>query len=126
MSDLTLGNQEREQTKERARMDSAIGLLLDWADWQKGYSLKLGYPGRSAGISSGYVSQTFDEMCESADGERNRIVDSCVDELHPAPLKAAILKRYLKLTVEIRDYEHSLSEAHDVLMVAFKKKGVMW
>ena len=83
------------------------------------------YPKRSTGISSGYVSASFDEMCEESDAQRCRIVDSCVDDLIPAQ-NAAIHRCYLSSVYRLRDYEQSLVDAHARLEESFRRKGVLW
>ena len=112
--------------KARAKADAVIGLLMDWADWQKGYRMKIGYPQRSAGMSSGgVVSETSSDDYTSSDNIRNEIVDCCVDGLIPCQ-KAAIYHRYLAAVFRMRDYEESLMHAHDQLMHRFRAKGDLW
>lgn len=115
----------RKIDHERARAEAVIGILLDWAKWQQGYSVRLGYPPKSCGLQSGYVSASFDEMCDSADRQRNEIVDSCITDLPPAQ-NAAIYRRYLAAVFRMRDYEGALAQAHVTLSGAFVKKGVLW
>lgn len=112
--------------QDLARAEAVVGILKDWADSMKGRGNRLGYPAKSCGFQSGYVSATFEEMCRTADIERNRIVDTCIDDLASPAHKAAIYSRYLAAVFRMRDYENALAQAHVELMQAFTKKGVLW
>lgn len=106
--------------------DMVVILLEDWADWQRGYRLKLGYPSKSAGMECGRGTATFDDLCEASDAEVMRKVDACVQDLPPIQ-QAAILRRYGIAAVfrfPRQNYEQVLLEAHCALMDAFTKKGV--
>lgn len=115
----------RKETELKARADAVRRLLEDWAEWQKGYRARLGYSPKSAGLQSGYAPRTFDEMCDTADIQRNEIVDQCVDDLAPAQ-NAAIYHRYLASVFRMRDYEGSLLTAHETLERVFRSKGILW
>ena len=65
-------------------VDALVRLMEDWADWQKGYRLKLGYPSRSLTCYS-ESSQTFEDMCESVDSQTFATVDACVQDLLSDP-----------------------------------------
>lgn len=111
---------------DRAR--NLVGLLEEWANWQKGYSgAKLSYPSKSAGFDpGGYVSKTFDEMAEENDAEVCRMIDCAIDDLIPVH-SAAIYRRYLAVSFRfprIR-YEDALAEAHMMLMFKLPQKGVV-
>ena len=110
---------------ELSQVEAVIGILMDWADWQRGEGNRLGYPSRSSGFQSGYVSSTFDEMCRVADIYRCKIVDTCIDDLESPAQKAAIYHRYVFAVFRMRNYEDTLAEAHVELMQAFKRKGVL-
>ena len=104
-------------------VDALVQLMSEWADWQKGFRMKLGYPTHSAGMG-GCGMQTFEDMCESVDNETMRIVDGVVQE-DLAPIeRAAILRRYgVAAVFRFRDYEGALMQAHERLMVLLPKKG---
>lgn len=110
--------------RDLAIADDVVGILTDWRDWMKGYSSRTGYPKRSAGFQSGYVSSTFEDMCDEADAHRNRVVDTCIDDLPPNQ-NAAIYRCYLSAVYRLRDYEGSLTLAHESLLIMFRKKGLM-
>lgn len=55
--------------------------LAAWAAWMRRDSARLGYPRRVAGVASGYVSQSFDDLCEQVDDRTDRIVDACISDL---------------------------------------------
>ena len=108
-----------------ARAEVVIGILMDWAHWMKGFEGNQGYPSKSAGFTSGYVSATFEDMCETADALRNQVVDSCIDDLAPN-LKAAIYHKYLAAVYRMRDLEGSMMAAHVEMAIKLKAKGVLW
>jgi hypothetical protein len=106
-------------------LDALVRLMSEWADWQQGYRLKLGYPSRSCGIASG-ASSSFEDMCDSVDGETMRVVDGVVQEDLTPIERAAILRRYgVAAVFRFRDYEHVLAQAHERLMVLLPRKGVI-
>ena len=107
-------------------VQAVVRLMEDWADWQRGYRLKLGYPTKSAGIESGGGSASFDDLCDESDAEVMRKVDACVNDLPPIH-RAAVCKRYGIAAVfrfPRQNYEDALCEAHVALMAAFSKKGI--
>lgn len=110
---------------EQAMVAALIAILEDWARWQGGYSMKLGYPSKSAGISSGGM-QTFDDMCDQCDNSTMQAIDTCVSDLSPIH-QAAIMKRYGIAAVFRFNrvaYEDVLITAHFELMKSFRKKGI--
>lgn len=117
----------KDETKHLQRsVETVVRLLEDWADWQRGYRLKLGYPTKSAGLECGGGSSSFDDLCDASDAEVMGKVDVCVNDLPPIH-KAAILKRYGVAAVfrfPRQNYEQVLCDAHMSLVEAFAKKGV--
>lgn len=109
----------------RARADAVVRILLDWADWQRGYRMRLGYAPKSAGFQSGGSVADSDPDYSAVDQARYEIVDTCVDEL-PPDQRSAIHHRYLCAVYRMRDYDQSLLNAHEALQVAFVRKGAMW
>lgn len=112
--------------EDLAAVSAVVALLEDWAQWQRGYRLKLGYPTKSAGIESGGGSTSFDDLCDESDAEVMRKVDACVNDLSLIQ-RSAVLKRY-GIAAVFRfprwKYETVLCEAHVALMAAFSKKGI--
>ena len=117
----------RKENEIRARTEAVIGILIDWADWQRGYRVKVGFAPKSAGFQSGGVvgDSTDEDAYASADNARFEIVDSCVDDLPPNQ-NAAIYHRYCSSVYRMRDYEGSLLDAHEVLTRVFRVKGILW
>lgn len=104
-------------------VDALVLLMTDWAAWQKGYRIKLGYPTHSAGMGGGGL-QSFEDMCEAVDSETMRIVDGVVQEDLTPIERAAILRRYgVAAVFRFRDYEGTLQQAHERLMALLPKKG---
>ena len=109
-----------------ARADAVVGILVEWADWQHGYRMRLGYSPKSAGFQSGGVVGSGSEPdYSSVDQARFEIVDTCVDEL-PPDQRSAIHHRYLCAVYRLRNYELSLLNAHEELQRQFVRKGAMW
>ena len=109
-----------------AHVDAVIGHLEDWAHWNRGYRMRLGYSPKSAGFSSGgMVSEESGNDYSSVDQTRYEMIDACVNDL-PPDQSAAIHHRYLAAVFRMRDYAWSLANAHDALYIAFRRKGVMF
>lgn len=102
-----------------------IADLEDWANWQKGYFLRLGFKSRSAVIVSGGASMSFEEMCEGADNIRCEVLDTMVDDLPPAQ-KQAIHRRYLHSVYRFprNNYPEMLAEAHEALLRSGSVRGL--
>lgn len=114
-------------TNELRQLQSLVGLLEEWADWQKGYRLKLSYPSKSAGFESGgYVSRTFDELAEESDSDICQLIDYAVSDLIPVQ-SAAIHRRYLASVFRFErvSYQEALTDAHLTLICTLPKKGVV-
>ena len=107
-------------------LESIIFELNEWARWQKGYRLKLGYPSKAIGLESGYVSHTFEDLCDEADNSRLRIVDCAVNDLESPTQKAAIHHRYLGTVVRFprNNLPELLLEAHLEIMKNLRKRGI--
>ena len=113
---------------KRAQVDKVIGILEDWARWQRAYSVFLGAPRRSLGFDLGgsaVTAESGEQNREVADRERCKIVDACVDSLKVPAQKAAIHRRYLCSVYRMRDYEQMLCAAHEALLVAFLDKRLL-
>lgn len=109
----------------KRNVDALVSLMEAWANWQKGYRMKLGYPSRSCGLSSG-ASTSFEDMCDATDNETMRIVDGVVQEDLTPIERAAILRRYGVAAVfrfPRDNYEQVLMQAHERLMVLLPRKG---
>lgn len=117
----------QKQEAALARAEAVVGILIDWADWQKGYRVKVGFAPKSAGFQSGGVvgDSTSDDAYASADNARFEVVDACVDDLAPNQ-SAAIYHRYCASVFRMRNYEGSLFDAHEILSRVFRCKGIMW
>lgn len=100
-------------------------VLEQWAEWQKGYTPKLGFAPKSCGIESGYSSKTFEDLEHEADAYMHEAVDAAIDDLLPA-LRAAIYRRYLCAVFRLQriSYEVALADAHDELIVRLVRKGI--
>lgn len=108
-------------------IDAVILELTDWARWMRKdtNTRHLGYPSRSLGMESGYISSTFDEMCETADLERVMVINSLVNDLVPAQ-RGAVEYKYLRTSMRFprNNYMELLLQAHFEVYIGMKKKGL--
>lgn len=107
-------------------LEALVALLEDWANWQRAYTPRLGYPSRSLTCYS-EGSQDFESLCDAVDSQTFASVDACVQDLVPAQ-RAAVMRRY-GIAAVFRfprdNYEQCLLMAHEVLIKALQRKGVM-
>lgn len=109
-------------------VDALVVLLEDWAKWQQGYTMKLGYPSHSAGMGSGGSVSSFDDLCDQTDNATMKAVDGVVQEDLSPIERAAILRRYGVAAVfrfQRENYADVLQQAHERLMVLLPRKGVI-
>lgn len=110
---------------ELLQIDALRALLEDWAQWQRTYRPRLGYPSRSLSCY-GEPSHDFEGLCEESDNRVFAAIDAAVEDLMPAP-RAAIMKRY-GIAAVFRfprcNYEEMLLAAHRELLAALPRKGV--
>lgn len=114
-------------TNELRQLQSLVGLLEAWADWQKGYRLKLSYPSKSAGFEcGGYWPKSFEELVDDNDSEICQLIDYAVSDLIPVQ-SAAIHRRYLASVFRFErvSYQEALTDAHLTLICTLPKKGVV-
>ena len=109
------------------QLDALRCMLEDWAQWQGGYRMRLGYPTRSISAGGGgSVECRHDDLYASADSAQFEAIDAAVDDLQPAQ-RAAIYRRY-GIAAVFRfprdNYAACLDQAHDALMRALPRKGV--
>ena len=102
-------------------------LLHNWGRWTiSAESRGIGYPSKSLTCYS-EGSRDFEGMCEDADNQTYASVDACVQDLMPAQ-RAAVMRRY-GIAAVFRfprdNYEQCLLMAHEVLIKALPRKGVM-
>jgi hypothetical protein len=113
---------------KRAQVDKVIGILEDWARWQRAYSVFLGAPRRSLGFDLGgsaVTAESGEQNREVDDRDRCKVVDACIDSLKVPAQKAAIHRRYLCSVYRMRDYEQALCAAHEALLVEFLDKRLL-
>ena len=112
-----------------ARTQKVVDMLKEWADWSRGYRMRIGYPERSIGFEPGggvVTRDTSDEQADDAQNQRCDIIDRCVDDLRDPAQRAAIHHCYLHAVFRMRDYDVALLDAHAALDVAFRRKGILW
>ena len=112
-----------------ARTQKVVDMLKEWADWSRGYRMRIGYPERSPGFATGggvVTRDTSDEQADDAANQRCDIIDRCVDDLREPAQRAAIHHCYLQAVFRMRDYDTSLLDAHAALDIAFRRKGILW
>lgn len=105
-------------------LDRLKGLLMDWADWTRGYSgARLGFDMKSAGVASA-GRDDFESLLRKTENQISKIIDVTVDDLDPIH-RCAIHHRYLSAVYRFRDYAKILDEAHDHLLIVLPKKNVV-
>ena len=117
------------QAQAVSKANAVSGILVEWANWSKGYRMRIGYPSRSAGFEPGggvVTKETSEHQYDDVAADRCRIVDRCIDDLPVKAQSAAIHRCYLSAVYRLRDYEQTLLDAHEALEVAFRRKGVLW
>ena len=101
--------------------------MEDWARWNRGYKMKLGYPSFSSGLSCGRASQNFDDMIEVEDRKAFTIIDAIISDL-PQVQAAAVRRRYgisVVFGFSREVYERGLCDAHEKLMTELRRHGVL-
>lgn len=109
-----------------SRSSAVVEYLRDWAEWQRGSRIDVGYPHHSSGFGRGgeVVSrESSDHDQADAEHERCRILDRLIDDLPVPAQRAAIHRCYLSAVYRLRDYEQFLADAHDSLARAMRAKG---
>jgi hypothetical protein len=118
-----------DEAEVLTRAQKVADMLKEWADWQRGYRMRIGYPERSIGFEPGggvVTRDTSDEQADDAAHHRCDIIDRCVDDLRDPAQRAAIHHCYLHAVFRMRDYDDALLNAHTALDVAFRRKGILW
>lgn len=108
------------------KYERLVSVMKDWAEWVKGYRIRIGYPSRSIGLVSHSLSDSFDDMLEAVENEMCRLIDTAINDL-PDDQKESIHRCY-GLTSFIRlkkeSYERLIIQAHENLLKTLPKKGV--
>lgn len=107
------------------RVARLIVLLEDWARWCERMRVDLGYPNKSAGISTGGSVYGTDHY-EADDADKMQRVEAGIDDLAPAE-RAAIWRRYGVAAVfrfNREPFEVVLDRAHQRLLVILPKKTI--
>ena len=117
-----------DEAEVLTRAQKVVNMLKEWADWSRGYRMRIGYPKRSPGFATGGVvtRDTSDEQADDAANQRCDIIDRCVDDLREPAQRAAIHHCYLQAVFRMRDYDVALLDAHAALDIAFRRKGILW
>lgn len=99
--------------------------LRNWARWMRHPGLKLGYPAKSCGIESGFVSgeDGFDILCEQADEQAAILINTIIDGLEPDE-HAAINHAYLHAVYRLKSFEDSLERAAGRVWRGMLAKGL--
>ena len=112
--------------------EPALGVearLSSWAVWMRRDSGRLGYPQRVPGVASGYVSQSFEDLCDQVDDRVDRIVDACIRDLISAQCCAVhsvwLGSRWVIGEITGQDRERCYAEAIEVLARRLPMKGVV-
>lgn len=106
-----------------------VHLLRDWAAWMDGYNPNIGFRSRVPMLATGGISTTFEDMLDQIDNHAMKAIDASIESLPPSN-RAAINRCYgvcavFRFPRASYPYEVALSDAHDLLMVTLKRKGVI-
>lgn len=114
------------------RIEQASGIdahLSSWARWMRQDSGRLGYPRHVPGIASGYVSQSFEDMCDAVDDRVDRIVDACIRDLVSAQCCAVhsvwLGSRWVIGEITGQDLQDCYAGALETLTRRLPMKGVI-
>ncbi len=122
-------NTENELADIAAEHNPAANRLLSlWAERVEAWRPTLGYPSRSAGLSTGGGSgdDAFEHLCEQADGFAARTVEGIVDNM-PLPLRSVLMHVYLRSVfryARVHDPAVVLREALDHFWGVAQSKGL--
>lgn len=111
-------------TDDDALIARADWHLHNWRRWESAPDGHLGYPSKSAGLSSGGVSgeDAFAELCESADAQAAMAADAVLMSLEPLH-QAALYNRYFAAVYAYRERERVEREAKLDFMRRMIKRG---
>jgi hypothetical protein len=106
-------------------IDRLMQVLDDWAKWMRRPSNKLGYPTRSAFLSTGGEStvSAFEEMISESDLKNVLKVDALISSL-PKHQAEAINSRYLG-SKQPSNYAHELEMAMDNLLMWADRRNIV-
>ena len=109
-------------------LQAITNLLNDWAEWMNGYNPNIGYRTRVPMLATG-SSTTFEDMLEQTENYAMQSLDASIESL-PFLCRAAINRCYGVCAVfrsnrSDRPYHLVLEEAHEMLIVAMKRKGII-
>lgn len=110
-------------------LQMVVELLKEWAKWMQSYNPNIGYPSRVPMLTTGSGSSSFDDLLEQCENQSMKSIDASVESLPPSS-RAAIMRCYGLCAVwrfprASFTYEDALLQAHETLIKAFKRKGVM-
>lgn len=111
------------------KFDRFEEVMHNWARFQKHGGVKLGYPARSTGLSTGGASQPSDELLEPIDFQDVLAADAAIEDLRKAHMAhySAIQHAYLAAVYQFRktfDFDKTLAEAKDMLRRRLTARGI--
>lgn len=99
-----------------------------WAAWMQSDSHNLGYPGRSAVVSSGGASEAFEDLCERADMKSIRSTDAAVRSL-PLVQQAAVYHVHLGAVFRFRERAEPVEIVYEAalegLLPEMRKRSIL-
>ena len=104
---------------------SQVDIYLDtWKVWMSSQAHQLGYPSKSPGFHSGYVTKHMEDFYHELDTNIARAVDACLESMPPVQ-SAAIYHTYLAAVFRFPRDNHleALESAKSFIEVKMKQRG---
>lgn len=104
-----------------------------WRRLAGGGTLEKWYPGRSVGLVGGGASESFDDLCDRAEGRIAEVMDVLIygdatSEGLPEPQKRALMHKYQYAVFNYRDhgaFSRALMLAKESLRIGLKKRHLL-
>jgi hypothetical protein len=106
--------------------DRLMWQLENWRDWMQRDTHKLGYPSKSACMSSGGASgeDEFDVMCDECDSRCADVLDKIIDSISMAQ-RTAVNHAWLKVSNHYPTQELDYLEAIENISRLADKRGLV-
>ena len=101
-----------------------VGRALDnWARWSRASNSNIGYPKKAIMLNGGGGYKTTDDFCAEVDRHAAEVMDALIHDLITYH-RQAVYNRWLDCKYVLREYEHLLMQAYDVLESGMRRRGL--